>query len=76
LGFQPLKSIITGGIPAQIVRDGPRPWPSLYERQRRIIPFLTDIVMSGIKGRAAEIPHFGAGEGKHEQRSINCAAFR
>ena len=72
-GAQPSKSII---CPWNSGADRSRPWPSLYERQRRIIPFLTDIVMSGIKGRAAEIPHFGAGEGKHEQRSINCAAFR
>jgi hypothetical protein len=49
-----LKIDHTRGIPAQIVGDARDRGPSLYERQRRIIPFLTDIVMSGIKGRAAK----------------------
>jgi hypothetical protein len=53
-GSPPSKSIIYPWNSSADRSRRPRPWPSLYERQRRIIPFLTDIVMSGIKGRAAE----------------------
>jgi len=55
-------------IYARFGADRSRPWPSLYERQRRIILFLTDIAMSGMENRVVEIVFFSFGEcrGKHE----------
>jgi hypothetical protein len=53
-GSQSSKSIIY----ARFGADRSRPWPSLYERQRRIIVFRTDIAMSGRENRVAEIVFF------------------